>query len=288
MVNRYLEELQQAVKLPYSAKTRRLIRHPVKEIYYQFTRWSGLTQKVVADLFFGERMLVVLPEGVSSWLYRYRFFEEGLTTMVCEYLQEGMTFVDVGAHFGYYTLLGSSIVGSAGHVYSFEPSGGTFKILEENTALKRNITLNRKAVFSKNGLLKFNDYGLVMSAFNSFTRGRFSGEVLGKIRSEEVDVEAVSLDGYFSDSGVHPNFIKIDAESAEYEILVGMQRIIELYRPIISVEVGDMNIPGIKSSKECIMFLIERGYKPFEYKEHGITEHQLRDKYNYDNNLFIP
>jgi len=247
-----------------------------------------LTQKVVADLFFGESMLVVLPEVVSSWLYRYGFFEEGLTTMVCEYLQEGMTFVDVGAHFGYYTLLASSIIGSAGHVYSFEPSRGTFKILEHNIESKRNISLNRAAVFSDNRLLRFNDYGLVFSAFNSFTRGRLSETVLAKIKPEEVEVEAVSLDSYFSDREFHPNFVKIDAESAEYEILIGMQRIIELYRPIISIEVGDMNIPGIKSSRECVMFLIERGYKPFEYCNNRITEHQLRDSYNYGNILFIP
>jgi len=69
--------------------------------------------------FWGEEMLVIIPEVVSLNIYRYRFFEEDLTKMILEYLKPGMTFFDIGAHFGYYTLLASFIVGEKGIVHSF-------------------------------------------------------------------------------------------------------------------------------------------------------------------------
>ena len=66
-----------------------------------------------ARLFWGHEMTVVYPETTSLAISRYGFFEEGLTTMVLEYLKPGMTFLDVGAHFGYFTFLGSWIVGDS-------------------------------------------------------------------------------------------------------------------------------------------------------------------------------
>jgi predicted methyltransferase len=48
------------------------------------------------------------------------------TALVRRLLNPGMTFVDVGANRGYFTLLGASLVGPAGRVVSVEadPRGG--------------------------------------------------------------------------------------------------------------------------------------------------------------------
>lgn len=99
---------------------------------------------------------------------------------------------------------------------------------------------------------------------------------------------AISLDAYIYNKKIIPDFIKIDAESAEYEILEGMSQTINDIRPIISIEVGDMDIEGVKSSRDCIQYLIERGYQAYEYKEGHILKHRLRDRYSYDNILFLP
>lgn len=56
--------------------------------------------------------MVVIAELVSLFIYRYGFFEEGLTNIFLHYLKPGMTFFDIGAHFGYFTLLGSALVGT--------------------------------------------------------------------------------------------------------------------------------------------------------------------------------
>jgi FkbM family methyltransferase len=232
-------------------------------------------------------MLVVMPELVSRAIYHYGYYEEGLTRMVLEYLRPGMVFIDIGAHLGYYTLLASTIVGDAGQVHAFEPTPSTYSILKTNTQGRKNVILNRLAVFSLGSTLQFYDYGAHYSGHNSFTTPRLPKQVLKKIHPKTFQADCVTLDDYCAINGVRPDFVKIDAESAEFDILTGMQGVIEKYHPIISLEVGDEEIPGVRRSKECVMFLIERGYRALEYKNGLIIDHTIREKYDYDNLLFI-
>ncbi len=46
----------------------------------------------------------------------------------------GATVVDIGAHIGYYTVIGAHRVGSTGRVFSFEPEPHNFSFLEKNIA----------------------------------------------------------------------------------------------------------------------------------------------------------
>src|SRR5438477_6662951 len=47
-------------------------------------------------------------------------FQEAETTLFNRIVQPGMSFVDVGAYVGYFTVLASRLVGPSGHVYAFE------------------------------------------------------------------------------------------------------------------------------------------------------------------------
>jgi FkbM family methyltransferase len=195
-----------------------------------------------AKTFWGDEMRVVIPEHVSLRIFGFGYFEEGLTRMILEYLKPGDTFFDIGAHFGYFTLLGSSIVGETGEVHAFEPTPCTFAVLQSNVEGRNNVVLNKSAVFSKNTTLSFNDYGTEYSAFNCF-------EDVGLNRSslQKFEVQAISLDEYIDGKKIVPNFIKIDAEGAEYEVLQGGKTTIKDFQPIISIEVGG------KNSVRCIV-----------------------------------
>src|ERR1043165_1048267 len=89
-----------------------------------------------AGPFWGVEVHVVFPEGMSMALYRYQFFERGLTQYLLDLLKPGMVFFDVGAHFGYYSLLASRLVGGEGAVHAFEPTPSTFDVLRRNHATK--------------------------------------------------------------------------------------------------------------------------------------------------------
>jgi hypothetical protein len=84
-----------------------------------------------------------------------------------------------------------------------------------------------------------------------------------------------------------PTLIKIDAESSEYKVLKGMHYILSEIRPILCVELGDLNVDNVKSSREIINFLIERyGYKPYEISNGKLKKHKLREKYGFINLFF--
>jgi hypothetical protein len=113
---------------------------------------------------------------------------------------------------------------------------------------------------------------------------------LEKNPPQKITVEAIRLDDYVKNQGIKKvDFVKIDAENAEFEILQGMTRIITLMRPLISIEVCDVSIPaGIKSSRHIITWLCQKGYEAYEYNSRDIVKHNLRERYEYDNILFIP
>ena len=103
--------------------------------------------RVKAETFWGEDMTVVYPDVVSVALRRYGFFEQALTRLMLGTLKPGMTFIDVGAQFGYFTLLARHILGKEGQVHSFEPTPSTFEVLQSNTTGKRSVKVNQTALW---------------------------------------------------------------------------------------------------------------------------------------------
>jgi FkbM family methyltransferase len=230
-------------------------------------------------------MNIVLPEDVSSRIYINREYEPELTSFIKNYLKKGDVFVDVGTHFGYFTLLSSKIVGDSGEIHSFEPTPSTFKILRENCLGISNIKLNNKAVYSKNKKITLKDCGVIKSAFNCISN--LNPRLRKKTEYNLFDISAIKLDYYFSKRKRGPNFIKIDAEDSEFEVLKGAIKTIKKFKPFISVEVGDGFNEFNKNSRKLIDFVIRMGYRPYEYKNGEIIPHKLRGKYNYDNILLI-
>ena len=93
----------------------------------KFARLSGRKIKRSVPMFWGERITIVYPEYVSGFLGKYGYFERDLTAAVVDLVEPGDTFYDVGAHFGFYSVLAADLVGSSGAVHSFEPTPQTMK-----------------------------------------------------------------------------------------------------------------------------------------------------------------
>ena len=128
-----LERLSRQAELSSAPRDVRLRRLPFRLVLPRLLDAAGLTWPVTAKTFFGRPMHVHLPDLVGVKLYQYGFFEEGLTRALIEKLRPGDTFVDIGAHVGYFTLLASLLVGADGHVVSFEPTPRTRTELSANT-----------------------------------------------------------------------------------------------------------------------------------------------------------
>ncbi len=232
---------------------------------------------------YGDRMRVYAPEFVSGHIYERTAFEVELTRTFLKTLKGGWTVYDVGAHFGYFTLLASRLVGESGSVHSFEPTPTTRRVLEHNTRHLANVTVENRAAWSSETQMDFNDLGIAFSAFNS----AFSPRLDEEHASTRLTVHTTTLDSYAAEWG-SPDFVKIDAESSEFQVIDGMSGLLGSKRPIVSVEVGDTGMPGVPSSREMIEQVLAHDYALVVVGPSHLEPGELKESYGYDNVLLAP
>ena len=240
--------------------------------------------RIDLPLFWGDCMSGVFPDQVTNFIYRYGYFEEELTRAFIQYVQPGMSVIDIGGHFGYFTLLARYLVGEAGQVHTFEPTPSTMKILGLNTQRYSNIHLVDAAAYYENTSLEFRDYGVAYPAFNTLSQGNLEEFV----PSQKIIVQAIRLDDYVAQQKIKPGFIKVDAEGAELYVIEGMKNILQRIKPIVSMEVGDVNIHSLAKSKNIVAMMMDLKYVPWQYQDGGFIRHRMKEKYEYDNLIFIP
>ena len=86
-----------------------------------------------------------------------------------------------------------------------------------------------------------------------------------------------------------PTVVKIDAESAELQVLQGLEMtLLGEIKPVITLEVGDLQVSEAKLSRDVITWLLDRDYKAFEFVGNQLVPHVLRPQYEYDNLIFLP
>jgi len=279
-----LARLRQQALLCNASRQVRARHLPLRLALPRVLRAAGWTKRVTARTFFGHDMQVHLPDLVGAKLYQYGFFEEGLTRTIIELLPSGGVFIDIGAHVGYYSTLASLLVGPKGRVVAFEPTPRTRTELAANTTQLGNVSIVPMAAWDEPAQLVLRDFGWRQSSFNSVVAARVNGNP----RSDSIEVAAVPVDDWLDEHGIVPDFIKIDAESAEHRVLRGLRRTIEQYHPILSLEIGDYDLPDVPRSTELIRGLVEWGYDVWQDHAGKLVEHRIADHYGYDNLIFMP
>jgi FkbM family methyltransferase len=133
-------------------------------------------------------------------------FEADRIKAILALIRPGDCLWDIGAHHGYVSLAASRKVGTAGYVYSFEPSEFNFPYLRRHVQWneRKNITPLNLGVARKPGKLQFGGSG----SSQSFRIGGGSSVI-----------EVTSLRSLLDSNYRRPDLIKIDAEGAESEIL---------------------------------------------------------------------
>jgi FkbM family methyltransferase len=257
-----------------------------------FDNINGPCPIVETNLFFGDSMLVDLREVVSRQLFLFGFVERELSLFMWRTLKPGMVVFDVGAHLGYFSLLAANRVGSKGAVIGFEPTPNTYIRLHQNTCNYQNIKVIQKAAWNHCDGLLINDFGPKLAAYNSVAGIRMMpGEV--SPRANLLWAETTTIDRFVQETATRPDFIKIDAESSEFEVLVGTEVVLRDVRPIVSIEVGDyahLMAQGVASTRATLTKIMQYGYSVFDPTIAGLTFHALHeeDNYEYSNLICIP
>lgn len=270
----------------------RLIRDPYRSLKPVLMRKMGWQENCDVQTVWGGTFSGVLPEAVSTVIWRNGFFDKYVSLTLLKFLRPGGQFIDIGAHFGYFSLFASSLVGPKGKVLSVEAMPSTFALLHNNmnvNAAYKNYFLHKGAAFDTQCQLEFNDYGLVASSLNS-AFGNRGDKSLFDGKDKKLLVDAKPIDLITPGVGMKKiDLVKIDAESSEKFVLRGMEKTIEKYRPVIITEVGDFGVEDGFASSEQIDILKSMNYVPHKWGEDNQLHQFVVDgPVAYANLVFIP
>ena len=231
-------KFRQAVGCLHSSPFRKLgLIGPERFLRRAYTRAFGVATECKASLFFGQPMTVVLPEIISQQIYTYGFFDEIVTGIALRAVRQGDVVLDIGAHFGYFTLLFAHLVGESGRVVSFEPTPSTFSILRKNTTNLKHVNALNVAAGRQTGRLIISDFGLIYSAWNTLNDLSRMPGVLSEPKAR-VEVDVICLDDWCARESLRPDVIKIDAENFEAEVIGGLMETLSRSRPRVLMETG--------------------------------------------------
>ncbi len=127
--------------------------------------------------------------------------------------RKDLTILDIGAHIGIFSIYASPY---AKHIYAMEPSMEHFTSLTQNIASNQldNVTPFCMAMSNENGTATFHHN-------RNKTMYSLKGAVGDKSLGTET-VETVTIEKFLNDNDIkHVNFMKLDVEGAEFEILGG-------------------------------------------------------------------
>ena len=147
--------------------------------------------------------------------------------------KEGDIVVDIGAHIGLYTIISSKRVGTKGKVVAIEAHPGNFEMLNSNIKLNQltNVIPLNYAVHSKETKVKL----YLPSGESGFTK--YNTIMPNWINTQEkfVEVNANTLDYLLQLNEIRQeevNWIKIDVEGAEFEVLKGATNVLSKSKDI--------------------------------------------------------
>lgn len=178
----------------------------------------------------GSRFHIDLSDTTYRELYFVGDYEPAITDAVRRLLRPGDHVTDVGANFGWFTMLFARLVGPSGSVHSFEPVPTIYSKLRKNVQLNKiscPIHSHRVALGDSTGTVR-------MHTFLGLPDGHSSISSLGRTDYEECEADVLTLDRYWSEVGCPDmSLIKCDAEGSEMAIVRGADALLNSRRPPI-------------------------------------------------------
>lgn len=220
-----------------------------KEFYGKFNS----NDNVIFSLRSGAK-LIITPNSTDRkvfnevWVYEEYNCKEGFD------IKNNDIVVDIGANIGTFSIYAANKAENV-KVYSFEPVKDNYRKLIENRNMNTSLDIIpiNKAVSSKAGKRK-----IFLSSANCGGHSLFEGWDIGK--DSEI-IQTTTLKNIFEDNNLtYIDFLKIDCEGGEFEILESSKEILKRVKKI-SMEVhrisNDKNIYFLKSILEESGFDVE-------------------------------
>jgi FkbM family methyltransferase len=173
--------------------------------------------RALTGLFTGHKIFVDTRDvGIAPHLLWEGRWEPWIDHHVLYAVQPGMTVCDVGAAFGYYTLLMAEKVGARGRVHAFEPNPALAALLQQSVAVNGfhpRVTIHQLALGAEDGELR-------LHVDTESVGGAFLSQADAQAGTDAVPVVVRRLDDLVpADQKV--DFLKVDVEGFEAAVMAG-------------------------------------------------------------------
>jgi FkbM family methyltransferase len=167
------------------------------------------------------------------------------------HLRAGHTFLDVGSHYGIFSILASKLVGPTGKVIAVEPHDGARQVLRENLAQNQcaNVEVLELAFSDKTGAvaLTYHENGVGLQP---------SSDPSSRLNL----IQGMAGDEALRDFPI-PSAVKIDVEGHEFAVLSGLKRTLSNGDcRLLSIEIHPSLLPSGINEETIIAFIQERGF----------------------------
>lgn len=276
-----------------ASKIKRMLKNPFKYFYAIIFREviysrSKKEKQVTCKTFFDSKINIFLPSSTDIFLTGGKSHpsEIRLAKYLILNLDKGDTFVDVGAHYGYFFLLASKLVDTQGSVFAFEASPISFQILEKNKLNIANLHVFNNAISDSDSVLTFYEFPNLYSEYNTLDVSQFKDEVWFSENSPiKIKIKSIQLEKYLVKNNIFPKIIKIDVEGAEYKVLIGMKNYLLKNAPIIVMEYLS-ETRGNEEHNKALNLLQNLNYHPYSINMTGeLLKIDDINKYFSENNI---
>lgn len=281
-ISRQVERIQQAQARAGDETEylkRRLVEHMIESATPLFDSVLGKRTRAGLKMFIDGRDF-----GSGSNIITEGVIEPYVNRLLPKIVKPGGVFLDVGANFGYYTLIGALLGGIKGRVFSFEANPNLIPLIERSVYVNgfpSRVKLFHNAVSDKPGKAQF--------GFNSFQPGGGSLAAGGSADPsiQSVEVECARVDDLLG-AHVVADCIKIDVEGHEFEALRGME---DLLRRSPEVKLILEYFPGMHgggaSAVGMIDYLAALGFSFWRVNGLGFLEDITRDELMQNDDIYL-
>lgn len=185
----------------------------------------------------GIRWELDLAEGFDLAIYLFGAFEAGTVRFYRRLISPGDVVIDIGANIGAHTLPFAQLVGDTGRVVAFEPTLWALQKLKTNIALNPHLAPRIESV---QAMLTASESAAVpaelYSSWPLWERSALHPLHSGQLMSTS-GAASTTLDAAISERALpRVDFIKLDVDGNEFDVLRGAQATLRRFRPKILME----------------------------------------------------